>query len=78
MILVRCNVFFLTILLSCFPLMQAQAGSGSEQYNAFLEADMLYNDKVWQDYVTAVGERVLAVSPHRAKVTGFGRKAVAF
>ena len=70
-ILVRYNVFFLTILLSCFPFAPNQAGSGSEQYNAFLEADMLYNDKAWQDYVTAVGERVLVASPHRGRAYTF-------
>lgn len=67
----RFNAFFMAILGLGAPLMPVQAGPGSEQYNAYLEAGMLYEDKEWQDYVTAVGERVLAVSPHHGRAYTF-------
>jgi len=67
----RFNALFLAILLVCLTPTLTQAGQGSEQYNAFLEADMLYEDKEWQEYVTAVGERVLAGSPHRDRAYTF-------
>ena len=40
------------------------AGPGAETYNEFLEKELIYPNQEWQDYVTEVGERILAVSPH--------------
>lgn len=40
------------------------AGPGAEIYNEFVEKEIIYPDQDWQDYVTEVGERVLAQSPH--------------
>jgi predicted Zn-dependent protease len=41
-----------------------KASEASEVYNGYLEAGLLYEDENWQKYVTEVGERVLAVTPH--------------
>jgi len=43
------------------------AGPGAEIYNEFVEKEVIYPDEAWQDYVTEVGERVLAVTPHAGK-----------
>lgn len=40
------------------------AGPGAETYNEFLEKELIYPNQEWQDYVTEVGERILAVTPH--------------
>lgn len=50
-------------LLSVYTL-SAHAGPGAETYNEFLEKEVIYPDEEWQDYITEVGERLLAVSPH--------------
>ncbi len=42
----------------------AWAGPGAETYNEFLEKELIYPNQQWQDYVTEVGERILAVTPH--------------
>ncbi|MBV26720.1 MAG: hypothetical protein CMQ13_01500 [Gammaproteobacteria bacterium] len=42
----------------------AQAGPGAEMYNELLEKGVIYPDSAWQQYVTDVGERLLAVSSH--------------
>jgi predicted Zn-dependent protease len=39
------------------------AGLGEKMYNELREKDGLYPDQEWQDYVTEIGERLLAVSP---------------
>ncbi|GIR63862.1 MAG: hypothetical protein CM15mP68_5280 [Pseudomonadota bacterium] len=36
-------------------------------YNEFLEKGVIYPDQEWQDYVTEVGERLLANSPHAGR-----------
>jgi predicted Zn-dependent protease len=43
------------------------AGPGAETYNEFLEKELIYPNQAWQDYVTEVGERILAVSPHAGR-----------
>ena len=43
------------------------AGPGAEMYNEFLEKGVIYPDQEWQDYVTEVGERLLANSPHAGR-----------
>lgn len=47
------------------------AGPGAETYNEFLEKELIYPDQEWQDYVTEVGERILAVTPHAGKTYTF-------
>lgn len=54
-------------LLSGLTVTTVRAGEGAKQYNAFLESGLLYQDEAWQEYVTAVGERILAVSPHAGR-----------
>jgi len=49
----------------------AQAGVGAKMYNEFLEKGVIYPDEEWQDYVTEIGERLLAVSPHAGKTYTF-------
>ena len=41
------------------------AGAGAKIYNEMLEKDQIYDDPAWQKYVTDIGERLLAVSPHK-------------
>ena len=43
------------------------AGPGAEMYNEFLEKGVIYPDQEWQDYVTEVGERLLANSSHAGR-----------
>ena len=45
----------------------AKAGPGADIYNEFVEKEIIYPDDDWQDYVTEVGERVLAVTPHAGR-----------
>ena len=45
----------------------AYSGPGAEMYNEFLEKGIIYPDQAWQDYVTEVGERLLAQSPHAGR-----------
>lgn len=40
------------------------AGDGEKMYNELREMNGLYQDEDWQDYVTEIGERLLAVSSH--------------
>lgn len=47
------------------------AGPGAQFYNEYLEKDLIYPDEEWQDYVTEIGERLLAVSPHAGKTYTF-------
>ncbi len=42
----------------------AFASDATEQYNAYVEAGLIYENEDWQTYVTQVGERILEVSPH--------------
>ncbi len=39
------------------------AGDGEKMYNELREKNGLYQDEDWQDYVTEIGERLLAASP---------------
>jgi predicted Zn-dependent protease len=43
------------------------AGPGAQTYNEFLEKELIYPDQAWQDYVTEVGERILAKTPHAGR-----------
>ncbi len=43
------------------------AGDGEKMYNDLREKNALYRDAEWQDYVTEIGERLLAVSPDAGK-----------
>jgi predicted Zn-dependent protease len=47
------------------------AGPGAQWYNEYLEKDLLYPDEEWHDYVTEIGERLLAVSPHKGQTYTF-------
>ncbi len=49
----------------------AYAGAGAETYNELLEKELIYPDEEWQDYVTEIGERLLAVSPHAGRTYTF-------
>lgn len=44
---------------------------GAQRYNEMLEKDLIYPDQEWQDYVTEIGERLLAVSPHKGQTYVF-------
>jgi predicted Zn-dependent protease len=48
-----------------------RAGPGAEMYNEFLEKGVIYPDDEWQEYVTEIGERLLAVSPHADRTYTF-------
>jgi predicted Zn-dependent protease len=52
------------------PMLQA-SNAGAEAYNEFLEKELIYPDEDWQNYVTEVGERLLAVSPHKGRTYTF-------
>ena len=49
----------------------AWAGPGAETYNELLEKELIYPDEAWQEYVTEIGERLLAVSPHKGRTYTF-------
>ncbi len=49
----------------------AWAGAGAETYNEMLETGAIYDDEEWQSYLTEVGERVLAVTPHKDRTYTF-------
>ncbi len=61
----------LAVLVSVFSAPWAAAVNpntyGAEYYNTLLENDGLYPDEEWQEYVTEIGERLLAVSPHKGQ-----------
>jgi len=40
----------------------AHAGPGKDMYDEFVKQDALLDDQRWQDYVTAIGNRLIAVS----------------
>ena len=61
----------LKALLAVMPASAFAAGPGAQVYNEYLEKDLLYPDQAWQDYVTDVGERLLAVSPHAGRTYTF-------
>ncbi|MDP6375829.1 MAG: M48 family metalloprotease [Pseudomonadales bacterium] len=64
------NIVKLLLIASLLSLgmLQAQAaGVGEKMYNDLREKDGLYPDDDWQDYVTEIGERLLAVSPDAGK-----------
>lgn len=61
-------VFTIILLLAGVPVL---AGPGAETYNEFLEKELLYPDEQWQEYVTEIGERLLAVSPHKDRTYTF-------
>ncbi len=46
-------------------------GAGAQYYNEYLEKDLIYPDEQWQDYVTEIGERLLAQSPHAGRTYTF-------
>jgi predicted Zn-dependent protease len=47
------------------------ADTGAQWYNEYLEKDLLYADEKWQDYVTEIGERLLAASPYKGRTYTF-------
>ena len=47
------------------------ASQGAKKYNELLESGAIYDDPEWQAYVTEVGERMLAVTPHRGRTYTF-------
>ncbi len=54
------------LLLGCLLVAPPQshgAGAGEKMYNDLREKNGLYQDEDWQEYVTEIGERLLAVSP---------------
>ena len=56
-------VWLLLACLAAAPLWAHAAGDGEKMYNELRETNSLYQDEDWQDYVTEIGERLLAVSP---------------
>ena len=61
----------LWVILLLMPSLGFAAGPGAQVYNEYLEKDLLYPDEEWQDYVTEIGERLLAVSPHAGRTYTF-------
>ena len=60
------RLFAGSLLLGCLimaPPHASGAGDGEKMYNELREKNSLYQDEDWQDYVTEIGERLLAVSP---------------
>jgi predicted Zn-dependent protease len=49
----------------------ARASDATEEYNAYIEAGLIYENEDWQRYVAEVGERILAVSPHANRTYTF-------
>lgn len=45
----------------------AWAGPGSKVYQEMREKELIYSDEAWQDYVTAIGERLVAQSSHAGR-----------
>ncbi len=45
------------------------AGAGEKMYNDLREQEVIYADAEWQDYVTEIGERLLASSPYSGNYT---------
>ena len=43
------------------------AGTGEKMYREFVENGQVYADERWQKYVQAIGDRLVAQSPHRGK-----------
>jgi predicted Zn-dependent protease len=66
-----CLLLGLAFALTVAPVQATAAGPGAQWYNEYLEKDLLYPDTEWQDYVTDIGERLLAVTPHRGKTYTF-------
>ncbi len=56
--------FVLLLILSALDAYGAGAGDGEKMYNELREKSGLYPDEEWQNYVTEIGERLLAGSPH--------------
>ncbi len=50
-------------MLAVLPLPSLAATPGEKVYREMLEKGQLYQDQKWQDYVRAVGDRLVAVSP---------------
>ncbi|MEQ9451440.1 MAG: M48 family metalloprotease [Pseudomonadales bacterium] len=62
----------IALLLSLLWAGTAQAAThGAQWYNEYLEKDLLYQDQEWQEYVTEIGERLLAHTPHKDRTYTF-------
>ena len=61
----------LVAILASVPLPSWAVDAGALYYNEYLEKDLLYPDPEWQDYVTEIGERLLAQSPHKGRTYTF-------
>ncbi|MEM7096632.1 MAG: M48 family metalloprotease [Pseudomonadota bacterium] len=61
----------LLLLAVSLPSSVTWAGPGAETYNEFLEKELIYPDEAWQDYVTAIGERLLEHSSHKGRTYTF-------
>ena len=69
------RTYLFLISLNClsivWPVAANASGPGAQTYNELLEKELIYPDEAWQDYVTAIGERLLAVSPHKGRTYTF-------
>ena len=50
--------------LSATSVLGAWPGPGEKMYNELLHGHHIYADEEWQAYVTEIGERLLAATPH--------------
>ena len=59
----RCllKLFAFAALMACA--VGALAGPGKKQYDEYAKKGMLYDDPAWQEYVTKIGQRLVAQSP---------------
>lgn len=60
-----CRLLTLLFALALAP--AGWSGPGEKAYQGMLEADQIYPDEEWQSYVDAIGQRLLAVTPHAGK-----------
>ena len=61
------GAFLLASLASLALTQSAMAGPGAKIYHELREKEQFYQDQAWQDYVTAIGERLLSVSSHKGR-----------
>ncbi len=55
------------VMLCVVPGAALAAGDGAKIYNEYLEKEVIYPNEEWQDYVTEIGERLLAHSSDAGK-----------
>ena len=65
------KAFWLALFLLLSVRLAWAAGAGEKMYNDLLEKDALYPDEDWQNYVTEIGERLVAATSDAGKTYTF-------